>query len=223
MSHHLPRVPDVYREDIMHIENVLAFVAVALALIVIPGPDWAFILGASARDSKVAAPVLGLGIGYFVVTAIVAVGIETIANSLPWIVDGLTIVGSAYLLYLGFGLLRKPITTANGEAPPQTGRLFRAGIAVAVFNPKGLLFFLALLPQFTEPDSDWPIWQQIVLLGAVFLVVFTSFFALLGTFSRRMVSRRPSVARVVSRISGSAMIVISLLLLIERALAVWGR
>lgn len=208
----------------MPIENVLAFVAVALALIVIPGPDWAFVLGASARDARVAAPVMGLGIGYFLVTIIVAAGIDLLSSVLPWIVTGLTVVGAAYLLYLGVGLLAKPARTGvvDGEPPRRESGLFRAGIAVAIFNPKGLLFFLALLPQFTDTNGNWPLWQQIALLGAVFLVVFTSFFAALGTFSVRMLGSRPGTARVVSRIAGGAMIVIALFLIIERALTLWG-
>lgn len=208
----------------MPIENVLTFIAVALALIVIPGPDWAFVLGASARDARVAAPVLGLGIGYFLVTIIVAAGVDLLSNSLPWIVTGLTVVGSAYLLYLGVGLLMKPVRTHldDADTPRPGSGLFRAGIAVAIFNPKGLLFFLALLPQFTDPNGDWPLWQQIALLGAVFLVVFTAFFAALGTFSVRMLGSRPGTARVVSRIAGGAMIVIALFLIIERALTLWG-
>lgn len=210
----------------MHLEIVLAFVAVTLSLIAIPGPDWAFILGSSARDGRVLAPVLGLGIGYLLVTLVIAGGLATVSTSNPWILDVLTFVGGSYLVYLGVGLLRHPAAlTADPENPSRgtpAGTLFRRGVAVAILNPKGLLFFLALLPQFIDPKGSWPVWQQLGFLGVLFQVLFCLFFLILGTTAKRLMTTRPSVATAVSRISGSAMIAIALFLIVERALTIWG-
>ncbi|MEN9740062.1 MAG: hypothetical protein RLZ72_328 [Actinomycetota bacterium] len=210
----------------MHAEIIIAFVAVTLSLIVIPGPDWAFILGTSAKNGRVVAPVLGLGVGYLLITMVIAGGLATVSTSNPWILDTLTLVGSSYLIYLGFGLLRHPTAlTDDGEPAPVTisgFTLFRRGMAVAILNPKGLLFFLALLPQFVDPNGTWPLWQQLGTLGIIFQVLFCLFFLILGTTSKRVLSTRPSVATTVSRISGTAMILIALFLLVERALTLWG-
>lgn len=210
----------------MHAEIVVAFVAVTLSLIVIPGPDWAFILGASARDGRVLSPVLGLGLGYLLVTLVIAGGLATISTSNPWILDSLTIIGGAYLLFLGIGLLRRPAAlTLDAEGTSTqlgAGVLFRRGVGVAIFNPKGLLFFLALLPQFVDKNGSWPVWQQLGFLGILFQVLFCLFFLILGTTAKRLMSTRPSVAKTVSRISGVAMILIALFLVIERALTIWG-
>lgn len=210
----------------MHGEIVAAFVAVTLSLIIIPGPDWAFILGTSARDGRVMAPVFGLGVGYLLITLVIAGGLSSISTAFPWIVDGLTIVGGAYLVYLGFGLLRNPaalsVDTESSSHTLGSWRLFRRGVAVAFLNPKGLLFFLALLPQFVDPNGTWPVWQQLGFLGIVFQVLFCLFFIILGTTAKRFLATRPSAAKTVSRISGIAMILIALFLATERALAIWG-
>ena len=210
----------------MHVEIIVAFVAVTLSLIIIPGPDWAFILGASARDGRVLAPVLGLGLGYLLVTVVIAGGLATISSANPWILDSLTIIGGTYLLFLGIGLLRRPaalVIDADGSTTQLSGvALFRRGIAVAVLNPKGLLFFLALLPQFVDTNGTWPVWQQLGFLGVLFQVLFCLFFLLLGTTAKRLLVSRPGVAKTVSRISGVAMVLIALFLVIERALTVWG-
>lgn len=210
----------------MHLEIILAFVAVTFSLIVIPGPDWAFILGASAKDGRVLAPVLGLGVGYLLVTLVIAGGLATISTSNPWIMDALTLVGGSYLLYLGIGLLRHPAALADAaDAPQRQGRaavLFRRGMVVAIFNPKGLLFFLALLPQFVDPHGSWPVWQQLAFLGVLFQMLFCLFFLILGSATKRFMSTNARVARTVSRVSGIAMILIALFLLVERALTIWG-
>ena len=210
----------------MHLEIALAFAAVTLSLIVIPGPDWAFILGVSAKDNRVLAPVLGLGVGYLLVTLVIAGGLATVSSANPWIMDALTIIGSSYLIYLGVGLLRHPAALDDTNVEPQrqtrSSVLFRRGIAVAVLNPKGLLFFLALLPQFVDPNGWWPVWQQLGFLGILFQLLFCLFFLVLGSTAQRFMSTNDSVARTVSRVSGSAMILIALFLLVERALTIWG-
>jgi threonine/homoserine/homoserine lactone efflux protein len=83
-------------------------------------------------------------------------------------------------------------------------------------NPKGLLIFLALLPQFTTPHGRWPVAAQISLLGLVFTITCAVFYFALGAFARTVLRARPTAARAVSRVSGAAMILIGFTLLADR-------
>jgi threonine/homoserine/homoserine lactone efflux protein len=93
------------------------------------------------------------------------------------------------------------------------------GAGVSGLNPKGLLLFLALLPQFTNPHWSWPLALQLGFLGLIFMLSCGSFYLCVGTFARKALHTRPTVARVITRLSGAAMIVIGTLLLVERLVA----
>jgi threonine/homoserine/homoserine lactone efflux protein len=92
------------------------------------------------------------------------------------------------------------------------------GAGISGLNPKALLLFLALLPQFVTCGVAWPFAAQIVLLGLVHTancgVIYTS----VGTAARRVLRARPAITTAVTRCSGVAMIVIAALLLAERLL-----
>jgi threonine/homoserine/homoserine lactone efflux protein len=108
------------------------------------------------------------------------------------------------------------VANAVAQTPWWT-RVLR-GIGVSALNPKGLLVFVALLPQFTDTESAWPVSVQIALLGLIFTVSCAVFYATLGLMARTILRTRPTVTGVVSRISGAAMVFVGLLLLAERIL-----
>jgi threonine/homoserine/homoserine lactone efflux protein len=81
------------------------------------------------------------------------------------------------------------------------------------------LLFLALLPQFTEPDAAWPAAVQIVVLGLVHATSCAVVYMGVGTASRAVLRARPVAARAVSRFSGFAMVGIGVVLLAERLVA----
>ena len=85
------------------------------------------------------------------------------------------------------------------------------GLGVSALNPKGLLIFLALLPQFTNPRWSWPLTAQLGLLGLVFAASCGAFYLGLGSAARKILAARPAAARAVTRFSGAAMVVIGAL------------
>ena len=89
------------------------------------------------------------------------------------------------------------------------------GAGISGLNPKVFLLFLALLPQFTDPDAAWPLSRQIVVLGLVHVASCAVVYTGVGAGARRVLRARPSAARVVTRFSGAAMIVIGVVLLGE--------
>ncbi|MDX6400901.1 MAG: hypothetical protein QOF27_1507, partial [Gaiellaceae bacterium] len=107
-----------------------------------------------------------------------------------------------------------------GPSPSRTTwATLTKGIGVSGLNPKGLLVFLALLPQFTNRQGSWPIAGQLALLGLVFTLTCAAFYLVLGTFARSILQARPTAAEVVSRSSGIGMFVVGALLISERLLA----
>jgi threonine/homoserine/homoserine lactone efflux protein len=229
--------------------SVVAFWAVALLLIMVPGADWAFILGASLRGRSVLPAVAGLVLGYTGITIVVAAGVGAVVGRSPALLGGLTVVGGCYLIWHGATTFARPAaasiqtgsaaprsaasgSAASGSAAPRSavagsvaagaplvgaGRaVIVRGLGVSALNPKGLLIFLALLPQFTSPRWSWPLTAQLGLLGLVFAASCGAFYLGLGSAARKILAARPAAARAVTRFSGAAMVVIGALLLVWR-------
>ena len=196
--------------------TVLAFWAVALVLIVVPGPDWAFTLSAGLRGRSVLPAVGGLVLGYAAITTIVAVGVGAIVARSPAILTSLSVIGGAYLTWQGAMSFFNPATPSTDMPTGSAWSTFVRGFGVSGLNPKGLLIFLALLPQFTDPDMTWPISVQIGILGLLFTVTCALFYTCLGSVTRFVLRARPAAARVVGRVSGAAMIAIGITLIVER-------
>jgi threonine/homoserine/homoserine lactone efflux protein len=201
----------------MTIGIVAAFWAVSLLFVITPGADWAYAISAGVRDRAVPA-VSGLLLGHLVATLIVAAGVGALVAGVPLALTLLTILGAGYLLWLGIGLLMDPPvpTVVDGEDAGSWTRWTAKGFGVSGLNPKVILLFLALLPQFTSPASAWPIPVQITVLGLVHVFSCSVVYLLVGFGSKAVLSTRPQAARVVGRVSGAAMIAIAALLLADQ-------
>jgi len=201
--------------------SLLAFWVVALLLIVVPGADWAFTISAGLRGHSVLPAVGGLVAGYAVVTAVVAAGVGALVAGSPVVLTGLTIAGGLYLMWHGARTFATPSVPGIGAAPPAGSgwATFVRGVGVSGLNPKGLLIFLALLPQFTNPHARWPVAGQIGVLGLAFMATCAVFYSALGSIAWTVLHARPAVAGTVSRLSGGAMVVIGAALLLDRAVS----
>jgi threonine/homoserine/homoserine lactone efflux protein len=202
----------------MAVSSIAAFWAVAALLIVVPGADWAYVIGTVLGGRSVVLAVTGIAIGYAGMTIIVAAGVGALVARTPASLTALTVAGGCYLIWLGSRTLIRP--AGHGVAAGTAARSDRAtlvkGIGVSGLNPKGLLVFLALLPQFVSPHGRWPLAVQLGILGLVFTLSCAVFYLSMGSLIRGILSARPAVARVITRVSGAAMIVIGALLLAER-------
>jgi threonine/homoserine/homoserine lactone efflux protein len=199
--------------------SVATFWVVAVLLIIVPGPDWAFTISAGLRGGSVAAAVGGLAIGYAAISGVVAAGVGALVARTPDVLTGLTVAGGLYLMWHGARTAARPAApgTAAPAGPASSNRaLLVRGIGVSGLNPKGLLVLLALLPQFASPHGSWPLSAQLGLLGLVFTLSCAVFYLALGSSARRVLHTRPRAAAAISRLSGAAMLVIGALLLAER-------
>jgi threonine/homoserine/homoserine lactone efflux protein len=222
----------------MAASSIIAFWAVALLLIVVPGADWAYVIGTVLGHRSVLLAVSGIVLGYAGMTVVVAAGVGGIMARTPASLTALTIAGGLYLIWLGVKTITRPAAPAitAGGSPSATrsgtgsgtssgtgsgtGRATLArGIGVSGLNPKGLLVFLAILPQFTSPRGSWPLTVQLAVLGLVFTLTCAAFYLCIGSLADQILRARPGAARAITRFSGTAMIVIGALLLAERLLA----
>jgi threonine/homoserine/homoserine lactone efflux protein len=203
------------------VNSVAAFWAVAALLIITPGADWAFTISAGVRGRTVVPAVAGLVVGYAAMTVVVAAGVGALVAGSPVVLTGLTLVGGTYLVWHGASTFTHPSaptapTASSGAVPTAGWATVLRGAGVSGLNPKGLLIFLALLPQFTSRQSGWPVAGQLGLLGLVFTATCAVFYLGLGLFSRSVLHARPGAARAVGRLSGAAMVVIGAVLVAER-------
>jgi threonine/homoserine/homoserine lactone efflux protein len=211
----------------MELSAVVAFAAIASALIAVPGPDWAYVLAAGARDRVVVPAVAGILLGYAVITAVVVAGVGALVAAAPLAMVALTVGGATYLVYLGVGVLRQPgelvLATATDPAPTRSAvRYLARGAGVSALNPKGLLIFLSILPQFTRPAAAWPLPAQMAALGGVFIVICALVYLPLGHAAHRILGARPAMAGITTRVAGAAMILVGVALIAEHAIQAIG-
>ena len=154
------------------------FISAGLLLNLTPGADMALVARSSAAQGWRAgvAAALGVGAGCGVHIATAALGLGALLASTPAAFALLRWVGAAYLVWLGWGLLRSRPAAAVADAGQSAGtaaqawrRMFWQGFLTNALNPKVALFFLAFVPQFIEPGAGHTA-LAFVALGAVFVV-----------------------------------------------------
>ncbi|TGA98821.1 LysE family translocator [Streptomyces sp. MZ04] len=155
-------------------DRVLAFAAMSLLVIVIPGPSVLFVVGrALAHGRRTAlATVLGNLIGSYVLVVAVAWGLGALVATSAAVLMGVKLAGALYLVYLGVQAFRhrKEMRVAAMDAPAGERRgdlrTVADGVFVGVTNPKGIVFFAAVLPQFVD-HSAGHVPLQMMVLGLV--------------------------------------------------------
>ncbi|MTD27552.1 LysE family translocator [Erwinia sorbitola] len=201
----------------MALHLFVSFWAVSILFVITPGVDWAYAMSAGMWKRAVTPAVAGLLLGHLIATLAVAAGVGALVTETPAALTLLTVAGALYLLWLGINMVIHPSVPAAGNVH-STGSWFTwlaKGVCVSGMNPKVFLLFLALLPQFTDPASAWPVPLQILALGGLHIVSCGLVYLLVGFGSGKVLQTRPRAAQRVSQISGIVMCLIALLLLAE--------
>jgi len=207
----------------MTLSLVAAFLAVDVLLVLTPGADWAYAIAAGLGGRPVLPAVAGLVTGYAGYTLLVVAGLAVLVARTPGLLTVLTVLGAVYLLWLGYSVLARP-SVPGGPAGSDTGavaarspwRVFARGAGVSGLNPKGLLLYLALLPQFAHPGLGWPVAAQIGLLGVLHMSDCAVVYSAVAVLARLLLGTRAAAARALARVSGAVMIAVGAALLIER-------
>jgi threonine/homoserine/homoserine lactone efflux protein len=188
--------------------TLAVFTLAALALIVVPGPAVVYVLTQSVAHGRRAGltSVAGIATGALVHVLAAAVGLSSLLVSSAIAFNVVKYLGAVYLVFLGIRwILGRDGSIALVDAPSKPlRRLFRDGFVVEVLNPKVALFFLAFLPQFVDPELG-RIWLQIVVLGAIFVVVGVlsdGMYALLGGTFGGVLKRSRAYLRIERYVSG---------------------
>lgn len=158
----------------------LTFVAASTALLLIPGPTVLLVLSYALSQGRRVAVATALGVAFGDLIAITAAlaGLGALIATSATAFTALKWIGAAYLLWLGWGMLRSAShatsLTPSGDPPPgvSADAVFRHAALVTALNPKSIGFFVAFVPQFIRPDA--PVLPQ----GAVIVATFVGLAAL---------------------------------------------
>jgi len=228
----------------MNPELLLACWGMMTLMVVLPGPDWAYIISAGLRDRSIVPSLAGILVGYLAAVTAVAVGVGAAVAALPMVLVVLTFAAAGYLAWLGVRVLLAPpavagvtaaiaggVTTGVGTDVAGGGAAAGAAVAASVdrpwlrlaqgagvsgLNPKGLLVLVVLLPQFTDAAGAWPIPVQLAVLGLIFVGSCALVYSVVGVSARAVLRARPTALNVVSRVSGAAMVVLAVVLVVEQ-------
>jgi homoserine/homoserine lactone efflux protein len=193
----------------MSVELYLAYLLACFVITIIPGPTVTLIVanslahGTRAGLLNVAGTQLGLGL----MMLVLVVGLSSIIATMGVWFDWLRFIGAAYLIWLGWKLLRSSgaIDELGGGVTAPRGGFVMQGFLVLLGNPKALLWFGAFIPQFVDPTTNYI--SQVVLLGLTAMAtaaISDGGYAVLAGGARTMLSR--SRVRLVSRIGGLCLI-----------------
>ncbi|MCU1541756.1 MAG: lysine transporter LysE [Arthrobacter sp.] len=206
----------------MNPQLFLAFLVVAGALACTPGVDWAYSITAGLRQRSFVPAIAGLCGGYVLHTVLLVAGLSALLAGIPGVLGWLTVAGAAYLLWLGATTLRSWRGASFGgaaadlPAPANQLRTFVQGMGTSGINPKGLLFYVALVPQFVSPEASLPVPVQSGLLGLTFVLLVAVVYSCVAILARKLLHSRPAAARRVTLASGMIMVALGLVLLAEQ-------
>jgi threonine/homoserine/homoserine lactone efflux protein len=194
--------------------HLLTFALLSFALILVPGPNVLFVISRSLMLGRAAGVATAAGgqIGIYVQVAAVAFGVGALVQRSVAVFTVIKLAGAAYLVYLGVQGIRnrRRLSTALESAAQRKSvrRIVYDGILVGASNPKAIIFFLAVLPQFVDrPAGHVP--EQMLLLGGIFLaiaVLCDSSWALAAGTARSWLVRSPRRLELVGGTGGLVMI-----------------
>ena len=194
----------------MPIDHWSAFVAASAIMLAIPGPTVLLVISYALGHGRrpAAAIVAGVALGDLTSMTASMLDLGAVLAASAAFFTALRWIGGAYLVYLGVKLWRAPVAkTVTGDAPPASlPRMFAHAYAVTALNPKGIVFFVAFVPQFLVASA--PFLPQVAVLEATFVtlaILNTAVYAMLASTARRRL-RQPRVQRIVNRTGGTLLI-----------------
>jgi threonine/homoserine/homoserine lactone efflux protein len=206
------------------LHSYLLFVFASLVLVLVPGPDMVYMLArciAQGRRAGVLAA-LGVNLGGYVHLTTAVLGLSTILATSSFAFNVVKWLGAGYLIHLGVGALRRnqgPLVISLGPTDRDGRTIFWQAFLSGALNPKVAMFFLALLPQFVDPNG-WHPTLQIVLLGVTVNMIALPTDILLVCFSARLTEalrRNTSISRWLQKGLGALFIALGLRLAVEKA------
>lgn len=195
----------------MSLDLWVAFALASTALLAIPGPTVMIVVSYALGRGRASAwaTVPGVALGDLTAMTISVLGAGAILAASATLFTILKLCGAAYLVWLGIRLWRaapSPIAVTGTAAKALGRRMFWNAYVVTALNPKSIVFFIAFVPQFIDPDRPWAI--QVLILETTFVALAAVNAALWAVLVGRLRSRfqNPAMVRAVNRIGGSVLI-----------------
>lgn len=189
----------------------IAFVIASTAMLAIPGPTVMLVVSYALGRGKHTgwATVPGVTLGDFTAMTISLLGAGALLAASATLFTALKLIGAAYLIWLGIGLWRaKPKLSAadDHDVSDNPWRMFWNAYVVTALNPKGIVFFVAFVPQFIDPAQ--PAFLQFAILEATFLTLAAINVAVWAILAGQLreTFKQPSTLSLVNRIGGSFLI-----------------
>jgi threonine/homoserine/homoserine lactone efflux protein len=191
------------------------YAAAAVGLSLTPGPNGLLALthGALYGTKKTLATIFGGLLGFAAVIGMSMFGIGALLQASADLLTVLKWLGGAYLVWLGIQVWRsEPLGVASPSGKPESksSQLFSQGFLSAVTNPKGILFFVAFLPQFIDPNSS--LFLQFVIMAATFVFVEFWYELMVAALADRIQPWLKKVGKNFNRVFGSVFMAIGVLL-----------
>jgi threonine/homoserine/homoserine lactone efflux protein len=200
----------------------LLFVVASLALIALPGQDMILVMSRSIAQGARAGVVTaaGVSVGLLGHTVLATLGLGVILRTSEWLFLALKLVGAAYLVYLGVGMLRtqRSSLALAAETARPLRKVFLDGALSNLSNPKIAVFYFAFLPQFVPPAASHPT-LSVFVLGVAFAALTFMVKAPVAVFSGALsvwLRARPGVLAWVYRGSGAILVGLGVRLAFER-------
>lgn len=153
------------------------YLIATILIILAPGPSVLFTIARAIAWGRLAAiaTVIGNAAGMFLVSVLVALGIGPLLQRSEILYNGIQWAGGAYLIYLGYAAIAASKVDAADMQKTVGGKpsfftSLRNGFWVGVLNPKSVVFFAAILPQFIDQEKN-NVTAQLLLLGAIFALI----------------------------------------------------
>ncbi len=202
---------------------VTFFIATSL-FAYMPGPAMLYATAQTIARGKRAGwmAAIGIHLGGYVHVIAAALGLALLFQAVPVFYFILKFAGAAYLIYLGVKMfrLKTSVSTVDIKAVQKTPKqAFWESVTVEVLNPKTALFFVAFLPQFSDPTAAFPIWVQLLILGTIVNIVFSSADVVCVLVADKMVNflkTSQSIGRFAQKIGGSILIALGLNIALNR-------
>lgn len=202
-------------------ENLWLFTLLLAGIIVVPGMDMIFVIAnglTGGRRAGVAAT-SGIMLGGAFHTLFGTVAVTVLSTLLPQLAGPMLVIGSAYMIWIGYTLARSAIVIDDIEASKlhRTARIFTQGLITCLLNPKAWLFILAVYPQFMRPEYG-PFWRQALVMGALTLLLQATVYgglAIAAAKGRDALTAKPEVTIWIGRAAGWLLVAVAALMLVE--------
>jgi len=204
-------------------EILIAFFVTTAMFAYMPGPAMIYVSAQTLARGRRAGLMASLGVhlGGYIHVGAAAFGLAALLALVPQVYLAVKLAGALYLVFLGIMMIKN----RNEQTVQQTGtqkdahQAFVESIIVEVLNPKTAIFFVAFLPQFVDLNAAWPVWVQMVVLGTIVNLLFSSadlFCVLFASLMIKRLRRSGAGAKWAKMAGGSFLVVLGAKLALDR-------